>query len=347
MLNSYSFPLTGRGSGVSKDQRLANEDHERFMVRGHEDGDDETAEDWVGTVELAGTVRVPQLSARAARYRVVRRDNSANIGIKVPRNQVVMVDAECLPGIYMARILAALEVCDKQSSFTDARGWNPLFGKSPLVVSPQIFGVASSDGGQVASSDCSKTGMGENQQEQPEGGPLSSATVPGSDLQEARSSLPVENGFVTHVDTKRNYDGSAEETGQMNKVDTHKMNKRTGKSKRECVVGFVPIQIVNLSLEEVELHKHTYVGLASPTQNNEIDNPDEREVNVVQRGVSGLNDRRRKFDVYLRVKLAHLKGRGRRILLSVLRRYCHLFYRIGSTDIGCTSQVHRQGMPDP
>ena len=32
------------------------------------------------------------------------------------------------------------------------------------------------------------------------------------------------------------------------------------------VLGYVPMQITNLSLEEVELGKQTYVGVASPIQ---------------------------------------------------------------------------------
>ena len=67
-------------------------------------------------------------------------------------------------------------------------------------------GVASSDGSQVAGSDCVKNGTGENLLKLPEDGPLSSAIVPGSDLQEeCISSVPVENGFDTQVDTKQNY----------------------------------------------------------------------------------------------------------------------------------------------
>ena len=50
---------------------------------------------------------VPPLSLRIARRRVVRRKDSTDF--KVPRNQVVMVDPKCLPGIYMARIVATLE----------------------------------------------------------------------------------------------------------------------------------------------------------------------------------------------------------------------------------------------
>ena len=109
-LNHYSFPLTDRESGVSDDQRLANEGHRRLKVDGQQEEDGEIVDDWVGTVELAGTVTVPPLSARIARCRVVRRDDLTEV--KVPRNQVVMVDPECLPGIYVARIVATLEVCD-------------------------------------------------------------------------------------------------------------------------------------------------------------------------------------------------------------------------------------------
>jgi hypothetical protein len=55
-------------------------------------------EDWVGTVELAGTVMVPPLSVRIARGRGIRCSGSA---VKVPRNQVVLVDrvsARCIYG---------------------------------------------------------------------------------------------------------------------------------------------------------------------------------------------------------------------------------------------------------
>ena len=126
-LNHYLFPLTDRESGVSGDQRLASEGHRRLGVGGHEEDDGKIVDDWVGTVELAGTVTVSPLSARIAQCRVVTREDPMEIN--VPRNQVVMVDPECLPGIHVARVVATLEVYDKQSSFTDARGCNPLVGK--------------------------------------------------------------------------------------------------------------------------------------------------------------------------------------------------------------------------
>jgi hypothetical protein len=48
---------------------------------------------------------------------------------------------------------------------------------------------------------------------------------------------------------------------------------------------------------------------------------------------------KQKFKEFLREKLVHLRGKDRQILEPVLQKYCHLFYGIGSTDIGCTSQV--------
>ena len=237
----------------------------RLGVGGHEEDDGEIVDDWVGTVELSGTVTVPPLSARIARCRVVRRDDPTEV--KVPRNQVVTVDPECLPVIYVARIVATLEVYDKQSSFTDARGWNTFVDKSPLVVSLQKYEVASSDGSKcVASSDVSKTDTGENHSQLPEGGLRGTATVPGSDLQQVRNSLPIENKFGTQVDTKQNCLDSTEDIGQMEVLNNYESNKGRTRSTRECLIGFVPVQILNLSLQEVKLSKHTYVGFASPTQ---------------------------------------------------------------------------------
>jgi hypothetical protein len=112
-----------------------------------------------------------------------------------------MVDSECLPGIYMARLVATLEVCDKMSS-SDARGSDPLVGKSALVVSPQLKGLASSDGRNKTA------GAAENLPEMSDGGLLSSATVPECDLQAMCSSLPVENRVGTQVDTNQNYQSS-------------------------------------------------------------------------------------------------------------------------------------------
>jgi hypothetical protein len=223
IIDRYSFPLTDWESGVSKDQRLANEGQERLRFRSQEQASDGSVEEWLGTVDLAGTVTVPRLSVRIARYRVVRRDSSAVI--KVPRNQVVMVDPECLPGIYIARLVAVLEVCEKMSS-SNTRGSDPLVGKSPLVVSPQVKCVAGSDGR------VKTAGSGENLPEMAEGGQLSSATDTGCDLQEMCSSLSIENRFGTQVDTNQNYQSSTEwqnatrEKKQISKVVRQKSKRK-------------------------------------------------------------------------------------------------------------------------
>ena len=101
---------------------------------------------------------------------------------------------------------------------------------------------------------------------------------------------------------------------------------------------FVPIQIVNLSLEEVKLHKHRYVGTASPTLCG-IVNPGDYGVIVVQKEENIRDNSERKFEEYLEEKLAHLGRQEQKMLKSVLRKYRHIFYGIGSTDLGCTSQV--------
>jgi hypothetical protein len=79
IIDRYSFPLTDWEAGASKHQRLANECTERLRIRSQEEGDDGAVEDWVGTVELAGTVTVSPLSVRIARCRVVRRGDSVDV----------------------------------------------------------------------------------------------------------------------------------------------------------------------------------------------------------------------------------------------------------------------------
>ena len=45
-----------------------------------------------------------------------------------------------------------------------------------------------------------------------------------------------------------------------------------------------------------------------------------------------------KFDDYLRGKLQHLTNTDQRLLVSVLKKYRHLFYGIDNLSLGCTSQ---------
>ena len=81
----YSFPLRGRESEVSDIRRLINAKQMGSLSPDQEERGAGSVGDWEGTVELAGTVTVPPLSARIARCRVVRRDDS--MVVKVPRNQ--------------------------------------------------------------------------------------------------------------------------------------------------------------------------------------------------------------------------------------------------------------------
>ena len=93
--------------------------------------------------------------------------------------------------------------------------------------------------------------------------------------------------------------------------------------------------MVNLSLEEVRLQKQIYIGEASPIGNGDVVQRG-FEINHVSRETTvGVQ----KFEGYLQEKLAHLGNAERRIAEPVLRKYKHLFYGLGSTQLGCTSQV--------
>ena len=72
-----------------------------------------------------------------------------------------------------------------------------------------------------------------------------------------RSSPPIENKFGTENDIKENYLDSAGDVGQIKMLDSHKNDKRKTRNTRDCLIGFVQNQILNLSLEELRLNKHT------------------------------------------------------------------------------------------
>jgi hypothetical protein len=100
-----------------------------------------------------------------------------------------MVDPECIPATYMARLCSCARcVCHKMSS-SDACGSDPLVGKPPLVVSPQIMLVAGGDGGSC------KAGTGENLPEMPEDERLSKAIVLESRYVESESGVGVRRNF--------------------------------------------------------------------------------------------------------------------------------------------------------
>jgi hypothetical protein len=106
--------------------------------------------------------------------------------------------------------------------------------------------------------------------------------------------------------------------------------------KRIQMLGCVPVQIVNLSLEEVELEKHRYIGVASPIQTDDMQSCRRYDVSSV---VHTYEETQKGFEDYLLKKLAHLNEKDRYILGPVLQQYKHLFYDLGSMELGCTSQV--------
>ena len=89
------------------------------------------------------------------------------------------------------------------------------------------------------------------------------------DLQARYGSLPVEN-----------YDGKQVDKIQINAAKGEKGHETVTRAKclnsiesiqrniqpRTQVLGWVPIQIANVSLEKVDLEKQMYIGVASPVQ---------------------------------------------------------------------------------
>jgi hypothetical protein len=200
-----SFPLNGQERGASTFRRLANVESGGPPNLDREGRGDEPVDDWEGTVELAETVTVPPLSVRIARCRIVRRNGSTVV--KVPRNQVVLVDPEGLPGIIMAREVATLENCNRSSLNVGDLPPFVVTKKSSLVdvmCSPPERSVAGCDGRKfVTEGDVAvlKTGLGEYLPELPEGGLPVATTSRGDDLQAIDGSRPVENWFGNQVDT--------------------------------------------------------------------------------------------------------------------------------------------------
>ena len=161
-------------------------------------------------------------------------------------------------------------------------------------------------------------------------------TSPRSDLQAVSSSLPVENGIGTQIDT--NYTRTAQRKEGQVEIESRNEIKQERKrnQKGTQVLGYVPIQIINLSLEEVKMGKQMCVGVASPIKVDETQRYKGYDINPVFKDEEATI---RKFDDYLRDKLMHLDEKEQCILEPVLRKYKHLFYGLGSAELGSTSQV--------
>jgi hypothetical protein len=138
--------------------------------------------------------------------------------------------------------------------------------KSPLV----IFSSSCSrccGGYRVSNSTgvgLSRTGKDECLPELPGSGLPAVTTSQGNDLQSETHSPPVENGVGNQVDTIHTHLVD-KEMGHSENVKKCDVTNRCSKAKYMIqVLGYVPIQIANLSLEEVELKKHSEIGVVSP-----------------------------------------------------------------------------------
>ena len=345
-IDRYSFPLRGRESEVSGVRRLINAEQTGPLSPDQEEKGVGLVEDWEGTVELAETVTVPPLSVRIARCCVIRRSDSM---VKVPRDQNVLVEPGGLPGVYMARVVVKLQSNNNLPQGKSTSGYLSVCGQKKSSLVESVFSpfskvntcntfVAGSDGDIAAdvSSSNGEAGMGEHLSQMPEGGLSDTTTSQGDDLQASEEdSRPVENpgNQVDTKDDKIAKGGKGQFSGKCQKDNVANIENLA--QKRTQNVGYVPIQVVNLSLEEIELPKRTYVGEASPLSNKDVVQKDVRINHVLKE--SKLEPQ--KFEEYLQEKLAHLKSAERRTLEPVLRKYKHLFYGLGSTQLGCTSQV--------
>jgi hypothetical protein len=81
------------------------------------------------------------------------------------------------------------------------------------------------------------------------------------------SSFPVENGYGTQVEPIQSHKAQRKE-GQVKEKNLNKSREEQNKRIAQ-VLGYVPMQIANLSLEEIKIGKHVEVGVASPIQSND------------------------------------------------------------------------------
>jgi transcription antitermination factor NusG len=130
---------------------------------------------------------------------------------------------------------------------------------------------------------------GECRPELPEGGLRAATASHKDDLQAVNSSLPVENGNGIHVDTLQikaaqvklnEKKGRIEDSGEIGQNGTKGENESI--QRKTQVLGYVAIEILNMSLEAVQLVKQTHVGVASPITVKETRKLEGYDVNTVQ-----------------------------------------------------------------
>jgi len=125
----YSFPLKSQELEFSGTQRLITAGQTESLCLDREEGIAELVGDWEVTVELAETVTALTLCVWIPRCRIIRQSYWAVD--KVPLNEAVLIQLEGLSGIYMALIVATIDVCDVTSSSNPSGLNQPVFGKSP------------------------------------------------------------------------------------------------------------------------------------------------------------------------------------------------------------------------
>jgi hypothetical protein len=254
----------------------------------------------------------------------------------------VFVDPEGLPGIYMARVVATLEGCSTVSSL-DANRFGAIVvnEKSPLMKSlfspPDKYvdkcvksDTCVNDYTAVRGSGVLNVGSGECLPRLLGDGAPDAATDPwavdhGSvdhwgDLQASNrcGSLPVENHDGKQVDTIK-INAAEGDKGQkkIEKVEigakgiSSIKNEKRNIQPRTQVLGWVPIQIANLSLEEVDLEKQMYIGVASPVQISETQELEGYNISVIRRDNNAHQDN---FEKYLKEKLAHLQDKDQIVM---------------------------------
>jgi hypothetical protein len=97
-----------------------------------------------------------------------------------------------------------------------------------------------------------------------------------------------------------------QDTRDTGNIEENKAKMQKG-TKRDHIVGFVPIHIINLSLEEIKMKKHQSVGTASSTKCSNIEDLPVQEVHTVQKR-AGNRENDEVFEQYLQGKLGHLSS---------------------------------------
>jgi hypothetical protein len=343
-LRNRPFPLSSAllPGRISSDPEVLQESARGLITHEPEEAldlrdDSEENESCIGTAELAESVSVPPLSGRIARSRVVRRGDSTEF--KAPRNQVVTVDPEIrLPGIYIAQVVATLSN-DVSNEISSGAHGSPRWSEVPLGSkdAEQLNSPCGKFDDLITSQE--KAGSGERQPESPlnrlQAVAVNSLQMVAIALQEEESYRPFGNRFGNHTDTDIQ---NARRKGT-------KIKRTLGKQKQtDCgskIIGYVPIQVMNLSLEEVKPLERMCVGLASPTETC-VGNELARVQGVLELRETEKGDKGRSeitFELYLNEKLGHLTEQDRSKLELILRKYCHIFYQEDSSAIRCTSTV--------